>query len=578
MIPVKRALGLFHFNVQYVAGNAPGYHRYCEHAIRPFLDTVEANPNWRVSFESAGRGLMFLNEHYPSTMRKLRRLIEQGQLELISSTYAPALWVAFPKRDLVRSIEINRQCLQQLGLPASRIFFAQEAFFGTGLRHLEDFFDVVLCKDDYLDHFCGADKLAPAYRLGKMLVIAGSNHLRNELVRRTQSGETALPTFTEINRWRIEQRKISVSDGCPAICRPALGDTEWFWYHFGSGHHMATWAAPGDWNNFFADRQWLRMTADLVCAYAADGYRFSTLSEFATAVDREDLTDLPAVVEGGWNSERSLGVYCWMGRHANSWEDDAGVLALAWRSRKALVECERVVSELKDPELRSTITKEIETVWQRQIMAESSDSTGWAPTSSEVQFAKGFAEEVLRNLSSIREKLGRLWPADHRWNGESEIAAYRLAPPECAPFCPAKLFGGEGYISVVEMRENLQLVDVYFTAKDSACGIRFETFQNQVTYCPSADEQEPVRLSLSDLKPSKIYLPLANGLISTGESAFLIRDNANGQVAACIDKEDSSLSFAVEGISTGRPCRWRFLLFRGNLDDAVKLANEFNCT
>src|SRR6267154_113043 len=105
---MKLALGLFHFNVQYVAGDLSSYHRYCTQAVIPFLNTIAQNRNYRVSFEISGSGLEFLSQHYPFAISLLRELIARSQVELVSSTYAPTLWVAFPKLDLVRSIQLNQ--------------------------------------------------------------------------------------------------------------------------------------------------------------------------------------------------------------------------------------------------------------------------------------------------------------------------------------------------------------------------------------------------------------------------------------------------------------------------------------
>src|ERR1051326_8173521 len=129
--PIRKiALGLFHFNLHYIAGDVSSYHRYCTQAVMPFLRLVAGDPEIRVSFEMAGSGLECLGNFYPEALDLLRRLIASGQIELISATYVPTLWVAFPGRDLLKSIELNRSCLERLQLRASELFFAQEAFFG----------------------------------------------------------------------------------------------------------------------------------------------------------------------------------------------------------------------------------------------------------------------------------------------------------------------------------------------------------------------------------------------------------------------------------------------------------------
>ena len=175
--------------------------------------------------EMAGAGLEFIADHYPSLMELIRRLIEQERLELISSTYAPNLWIGFPKRDLIKSVKINRRCLERLGLKPSRMFFAQEAFFGPGIRVLDDYFDVALCKDDYLAHFLSPDQIAPIYRHGKMRVLVAANHLVGELTR-AMSPPEARDRLCAFHRHTLSQ-----DSNATYVANACAGDTSWFWYH-----------------------------------------------------------------------------------------------------------------------------------------------------------------------------------------------------------------------------------------------------------------------------------------------------------------------------------------------------------
>ena len=131
------ALGLFHFNPHWGA-NERSANRHCTETLGPFLHALHSNPRWRVDIEISGSGLEFLQSGYPEQIRLLRELVHRGQVELISALYTPNIWIAFPRRDLEMSIELNRRCLEKLGFPWSRIFFAQEAFFGEVVQALTD--------------------------------------------------------------------------------------------------------------------------------------------------------------------------------------------------------------------------------------------------------------------------------------------------------------------------------------------------------------------------------------------------------------------------------------------------------
>jgi hypothetical protein len=139
--------------------------------VLPFLRAIASRTEFRVTFEMAGNGLEFLADHYPVAIDLLHDLIAKNKIELISSTYAPTLWVAFPGRDLEQSIKLNQKVLERLKLPASRIFFAREGFFGSGLEVVSDWFDIAVCKDDTLRMFANGAAGRPVYRLGKLTVV-----------------------------------------------------------------------------------------------------------------------------------------------------------------------------------------------------------------------------------------------------------------------------------------------------------------------------------------------------------------------------------------------------------------------
>src|ERR1051326_6684919 len=181
------ALGLFHFNVQYVAGDLRAYHRYCTEAFIPFLEIVARHQSFRTSISIAGSGLEFIEKYYPSAIRNLKNLISEGKIELLLTTYTPSIWVAFPGRDLRKSIEMNRRCIAGMGLKASNIFFSQECFVGPGLSCLSDICRAVVYKDEYLQHFLNL-KEATQFGIGAMRVAVGSNHLMNELARMSDTG------------------------------------------------------------------------------------------------------------------------------------------------------------------------------------------------------------------------------------------------------------------------------------------------------------------------------------------------------------------------------------------------------
>lgn len=562
---MRLAVGLFHFNVQYVAGQTDLYHRYCTEAVAPFLELVERRKDWRMSFEMAGNGLEFLARNYPATLALLRKLTTEGRIELISTTYVPTIWPAFPARDLITSIELNRECLRSLDLPCSRIFFAHEAFFGLGACDLTDYFDVAVCKDDYLRYICPANAIQPAYRTGKTLVLVGANHLVNELYRRRAGTVADRPLFAAHQRRIEEAAHLVAASASPC---GSYGDIEWQWYHLGSGHNVATWRRPEDGDEFFFDPDWAQLVEELLDSYPGEGYEFATVGELAQAIDPHVATPLPPIIEGSWDSRASEMVFAWMGRQHHVWEDDCGVLRLAWEARNRLVALERASS----PERAHALGGSIKEIWKLQLLAESSDSLGWAPKPREVEFVKEAARKVLDAVAALTQTA----PDGPTAGTHGQFRAYCRAGAQQPPFVACDLFGAEGELSFFTVAPTLQVVEAWMRPSGSCFGVRFHAFPPELVYCPSGREEEPARISWHELDPSIVYLPLANGLIGLGDGLYLIRDNASAPIAACADRTARHVSFMVRGPNRVKQYRWRFFLFRGALDEAVQRANRLN--
>ncbi|HYP14898.1 MAG TPA: hypothetical protein VEQ63_13305, partial [Bryobacteraceae bacterium] len=254
----KVALGLFHFNVQWLAGDTSSYHRYVNESLEPFLRMIERNPAFRVSLEMAGTGLEFLQDSYPDVLRRVRRLIHEERIELISSTFSPSAWIAYPGTDLRRSIEVNRRTLERLGLPISRIFFAQEAFFGDGIRGLGKYFDWAICKDEYLDYYFDIEFTSPVYKLGDIKVLPASNHILNELSKRLCGPEPSRtgPVLGPSHRRHLKLASQECSQIPYRGATGTAGDLEWAWYHCGDGNHATSMFPPHDWERCFQDPWW----------------------------------------------------------------------------------------------------------------------------------------------------------------------------------------------------------------------------------------------------------------------------------------------------------------------------------
>lgn len=573
---MKIALGLFHFNVQYIAGDIGSYHRYCTEAVIPFLKAVARKSNYRVTFEMAGVGLEFLSENYPGAIDLLRSLIERKQVDLVSSTYAPTIWAAFPGRDLIKSIELNKRCLDRLRLTAVEIFFSQEGFFGPGLTAIRDYFPIALCKDDYWEYFVDEPSPWPAYKLDDLKVIVGANHLMNELRRRHFAADSGkeCSILSGFHRKRIESAE-GVAAEPTRFVHGKRDEIEWYWYHMGSGHHFTIPASPQDWECFFSDAAWTDLNSSVLDQLIGEGYKLGTVSEFCRRAPTAPAEPTFALMEGSWNAKRSKGIRTWMGQQQNGWENDAGLLGLAWRSRSELRRLEEMIRSISDRRYLTRLTAELEAIWGQQILAESSDPFGWLPLQCETRFGRENAEKVLRLASRLIAEITLLGGVEEIRQPSFELEEERNSRVP-GPHVTAELFGARGTLNWASISSRAQLCDVRFEAEELECGVRFPCDANRFTYCPTGLESHPRPLEWEKIKPDELYIPLANGLIGLSPDLFLIRVNRFGQVAVGLRRHEPWLTFSVQGAVPGKPYQWRFVLVRSQMEEAAKLANKIN--
>jgi hypothetical protein len=564
---VKLALGFFHFNIQYVAGDLAIYHRYCTQAIIPFLDAISLRREYRVTMGLSGSGLEFLDKHYPGAVELLRRLVELKQIELVSTTYAPTLWVAFPRRDLVRSIELNDRCLRRLRFQPDSTFFSQEAFFGPGIATIAPLRQAAICKDDYvLEVAKMTEAVEPVYSHRGMRILVGSNHLLNEHARSLKAG--SLPALTGFLRERIQKAPAELSSE-RGVRSGQKNGVEWLWYHMGSGHHFTIPTGPEDGEWFFYHPEWTELNLRYFDDLLEKGYTLATISDYSDALATATPPALPFVTEGSWNARQSGQVYAWMGRQAVPWQDSASILGSVWRSRAELVSCEQTTLGA-DPVLAGRLRDQIDELWRWQILAESSDSFGWRPQMGEVQFVRKHVETVLQGCAQIR--LQARVPIARRLDEPAQMVEESSADVQVV----ARLQGAEGGISYSRLAGGIQVCEASFKATAFTCGIHFACNLEFLAYSPSGLEDEVTTVSPDYAREGMCRLPLANGLIRVSDDIYVVRVNRYGQMAARLQAVPPEVCFEIDQINPGRSFRWQFLIYRGEEKEALKLANTEN--
>jgi len=642
----KFALGLHHLNIAYVAGDINSYHRQVREAVLPFFSLLTRHSSWRMSLEMTGYTIQFLGENYPQAIEQLRNLVENDQIELISATYAPQLWIAFPRKDFNKSIEINRQILNHYDLPISSIFFAQENFIGEGIKTLSDRFDTAVVKDDYYFylHHC-PDKeelLPPYYQFGEMKLLVGWGHILETMaaqvlknVERSKSSNSEseiLSANPSLRGWfhRVKQRfsnaktitqhQLAVQEsfhrgihrhgifldepahqvllearqrylfGSPLTFRVSqYKDMQWTWYHMGSAERYCTPVAfPGDIVRYQRNPDWLHLAEQCLLEYEHQGYQLATITEFLQAIDQSGFEPPLAepLLDGNWNMGRSRGCFTWLGWNRNESQNDLAVRTHNWKSRTQLLQLEGATKESSlEPTDKEELKKDIQDIWEHQLLAEVSDSTGWFPLQPEVWFGLQESETVLNQVAKLSGKLqphtdSKNFSVDpYMQSMSNEI--YRVNGVKEIPLSEAyvrnfTLVGAKGRIKLLAIDKYTQRLFVDFRPKDTVSGIQCYLDTEQLIYSPAILEDQVVAYDLSAFQPNQLYLPLVNGLIGIGNETYLIKHNITMHIACCIDKSNHMLRFVLENPKHD-PRQWIMTIFRGSVEDAIQLALRINC-
>ena len=539
----KYSLSLFHFNIQFMAGEIETYHREVREAFSPLLDLLVNHPTWKFDIELQGHMVEFLAKHYPYTLEKLKRLVDNGQVELISCHYSDQIWIAFPKVDMIKSIQMNDRVLKEHGLKRSRVLLTQEGFFGEGLAELSDYFDICVTHSMYYTHFHPINEIKPYYKMGNLKVLIG----------------------------------------------PDLGiieDLQWLWFQFGDGEPISVLGGPNNTRDFYFDKRKIADFERKLEGLEKSGYGIISLSDFVAKVEEKGFKaeELEPVLDGTGAMHRCGGAFQWMGKYVNDYEEDWVIRSHNFRTRSRLLASETLLKYAKD---RGVETKEqyqlLEEAWRHQLLAEASDPTGWVPSPKEVHYGIEESDQVLNIVQNIIDylkgklKLG-LIEVDtqtgevNKFKGES-LAERKFV--DSGQDSLAELFGAKGTIRQFQSKANQVRMCVDFIPTERMSGVLKRYNVNYLQYSPALMEDKLVRYNLDCFETNKLYLPLPNGLITLRENFHIIKHNQDTHIACLIDKDEKMVKFQMEN-APQKDYHWVFTLFWGGAKEALRLANEIN--
>ncbi|MBI3184830.1 MAG: hypothetical protein HYZ28_22050 [Myxococcales bacterium] len=563
---------LWHYNIQYVAGGMtrfpdgknriPDYDlteaevedRIIAESFEPVLDIYLRHPAWKVDLELQGLMIEVMAARHPAALAKLRALVDLGQVELVSWHYSDQLFLAYPRRDMVRSIARNKRIFQQHGLVLSGVVFTQEGQFNEGMLDLmreHGYTTAVLPKN--LLSYQHADEQRAFFRSGGIDVAVGG-----------RGG--------------------------------AVGDLSFGWSGPGDGELIVTSKMnPYAGKKFFATDAGIGEYEGQRVQAEDAGVRFVTITELVElAKQRGAFPPMPPINDGTWQPNSTRNLYRWMGGLGGltdalvPTEKDSVVLATNLRSSMDVAACEAVVAWAQrrpGDEARRAALEEAE---RELLLAQVSDSTGWNPWLAEVNYSlehAHLASEASKRCIDAPELRG---PARRRIDlaagtvSEPPAPLSSAAEPLEAPPLEVKVEAPGRTVQQLWSRTaegHAELtIDVSAAAakSDRSISAVFPVSFDRLVYVPALDEDRLIDLPAAAFTNPEHTLPLPTGLMGIGPNRFLIESTRHVHVTALLRPQERLVDFRDDTVRADEPQRWRFVVVDGDFGAANSVAKRLN--
>ncbi len=605
------SLSIYHFNLQYNAGNLKSYHVLITKSFVPFLDFYLKYPVFKASCEIQGHAIAFMARFYPDELEKLRKLVmDRKNIDLVSVHYSDQVYLAYPRRDLEQSMRVNDEVLEKYGLRRGGTFFAQENFFGPGAIPVmkQNGYSVALLNRHYLRHYQGELPSVPYYERDGVFFLVGGGFTARDKERARASGGQAY-------------------DDVPELVFDYWGDGE---LAFTQGNNYFPFHGP-------SEKKRLKRLALYIDRHK-NGYITDSCTSHVERLQEMGVKPepLPLLLDGSWNYPTYGGVYLWMGRYRLPWERDGYVRSHTFRTRAKILATEALLSHVKG--VPRHVSKKLGIAWKHLLLAEVSDSTGQTPVITEVRYsfnesnlAREYAREVVEftksnlglgaktrvlvdcsaktyetldqaalvhhlkgldgessSLDSLRDDIPAFNPTT--WNMKRACFSIRKAVGTRAPTeyyldiefkgRPTRLLSR--VLGIARTNNNFTYHEKFDAHFSNYVGFTVPLAGRAITFCPALMEDAPVEVRLDDLKTDetigKTFLPLPNGLLGIGDDTYIVKHNLHGNthIAATIDIKRGTVGFIQDGPPSDLTSNWKFSIMKSTLETALHRANELN--
>ncbi len=572
--PVTAHVTLYHFNIQYVAGGMLGFPDGHSHdpkfqqtaeevedaivtqSFAPLLDVLNRHPSWHVDLELQGLMVEVMAARHPATLDLLRTLAKRGQVELISFQYSDQFFLAYPKRDLVRSVKKTRAVFQANDLPLSPVVFNQEGQFNEGMLKVmaEEGYSTAVMATNLYDYLYGQGPPSHFYaKDGVDVVITGGSTTGDLTAEWDGPGDGELIVTHNLNPY--------------------------------AGTDFVTY--PADVMQWEANRT----------AEEGAGTQHLTVTELvALAKARTPFGPLPLINDGTWRPNNTHNLWRWMGGSGALFdlltptEEDNPVLTSNMKASRDVAACEAVIAWAQKKPGQQARLDALDAAARELMLAQVSDSTGWTPWLGEVNYSLDHAKAAhdaavacidapeLRGPESLTVDL-----ATGAVTENTPVAALTGTAAD-APF-EVKVTAPNRQVTLTWKRltpERLELkVDgtTSSSTTDRTVSLEFPLATDHVTYTPALDEgrliDEPASTFAAGVEQT---LSSPNGLWGIAPNRFLVKDTAFVHLAALAHYDLQNLQVTDETVRADQEVHWRFEVIDADPARALELATQLNVT
>jgi hypothetical protein len=566
----KYALGMFHFNVQYVAGGTLGFlatpnatldldndtteDRIITESLEPVVDMYAKHPTWGIDLEMQGYMLEIIATRHPALLAKMRTLAKAKQIDIVSFHYSDQLFIGFPEEDWVRSQALTAAVFAKYDVPLSRTVFCQEGQAAPRMAvamKAHGYRNMVWPKNLWI--FQHGDFAAePLYRFGDVNLIAGAQGVN----------KTVGPDTVQVS-----------------------------WTFFDDGELLAT----GKQNPYFPEL-FHHKPAEVAAyekelsALEAQGYKITTVDQYVTAMlAKVTPADPPPLLDGTWQPNSTGGVKRWLGG-AGIWakqERDNHVRTLGAMAHRELTAAETIATKAGIAGPGMDARERLDAAWRLMFLGQVTDASGINPFRGEVEYGISHTAEALRLAREVIAdakaalKLERA-VIDPRTGEVSAGADPPIAGSPGAPAVMLTLDGGGGDRTIAEHWEQLAPGHARVSVSIGPGSANLAS----VRFAGVKEPTVPVGLALGDAVVTSIdrsaftfdvfHLALPTGWIGLGGGKIVIADLAHVHLAAEIHRATGDVLFEDQTVPVDEPATWVFHVLDGKPEDAVALARDIN--